>query len=94
MERVFSVSLVGKGGHGSRPDLADNPILCFAEMQSLFADAFPSLVIRSVNSGTAGNVIPESLHFTCSVPDEISFEAVKNTVVQCANLFSCTASFQ
>ena len=94
MENVVSVTILGKGGHGSRPDEANNPILCFAEMQSFFADVFPKLEIRSVDAGTAGNVIPECLNFTCFVPEEISVEAVKNLAAECAKMFLCTADFE
>ncbi len=68
----FEVTLRGKEGHGSRPDLANNPIDCFAAfygaLQSLRlreADPFSALTysVGELRAGKGGNVIPEALRF-------------------------------
>lgn len=68
----FSFTIKGKGGHGSRPYVANNPIGCFqaiaAEMDRLRMNKLTpfspvTLTICSVHAGNAGNVIPETLTF-------------------------------
>lgn len=72
----FRIALHGKGGHGSRPDLAYNPIDCFAsihmQLQQLRLRAVSpqeclSVSVGSVHSGELQNVIPNTLEFagTC-----------------------------
>jgi len=68
----FYVTIEGQGGHGSRPDLAISPIDAFCalytSLQSMrvrHINPFPALTfaVGKVQSGTIGNVIPDSLHF-------------------------------
>lgn len=72
----FDIRLTGQSGHGSRPDLARNPIDCFhalyGDMQALrMRAAAPqeclTLSVGSIHGGTAGNIIPQELTFagTC-----------------------------
>lgn len=69
----FEVRIIGKGGHGARPDLANNPIDCFVAV----CNALNSVRLRTVNpfdcltfsigklqSGTKINVVPEDLIFS------------------------------
>ncbi|MER5388773.1 M20 family metallopeptidase [Saccharopolyspora sp. NPDC002686] len=65
---VLKVGVRGKGGHGSAPHLARNPIPAACAMvgglQALVADAVDPfdpavLTIGAIHSGTAGNIIPE-----------------------------------
>lgn len=68
----FEIHIKGKGGHGSRPDLANNPLDCFtAFYQSLSAirirqvEPYNLLTfsIPLVRMGTLGNVIDDDLYF-------------------------------
>ncbi len=69
---VFSVTIEGKGGHGSRPDLSASPIDAFvaiynglSAMRLTKIDPYKSLTysIGSVKAGDAHNIIPQSLNF-------------------------------
>lgn len=68
----FEVEITGKGGHGSRPDLANSPIDCFVDfhtqlskmrMRQLSPHEPVTFSIGSLQAGSAANVIPESLTF-------------------------------
>lgn len=68
----FEVIIKGKGGHGSRPDLAYSPIDCFVDlhtqvtnmrMQRLNPHEPVTFSVGSLQAGSAANVIPELLTF-------------------------------
>jgi len=72
----FDVTIHGKGGHGSRPDLANSPIDCFCaihqQLSSLRMRATPpdqvlTYSLGTVHSGELSNVIPENLRFAGTV---------------------------
>lgn len=72
----FTVTINGKGGHGSRPDLAQSPIDAFVAvynglqgMRVRQINPFQALTfsIGKIESGNIGNVIPDSLRFQGSV---------------------------
>ena len=69
---AFDVTIKGKGGHGSRPDLANNPVDCY----SAIATALQSVPMREIspfqvltyticllNASPKINVIPEQVRF-------------------------------
>ena len=68
----FSVTITGKGGHGSRPDLSNSPIDCYVAIHQALSDfrmkkldpfhAF-TFAMGFVHSGQADNVIPQELTF-------------------------------
>ncbi|MDR1216988.1 MAG: amidohydrolase [Oscillospiraceae bacterium] len=72
---AFDVTLRGQGGHGSRPDLSNNPLDCFVALYN----ALTSIRLKSVSPfepltfsigqlrcGDKGNVIPDELTFSGS----------------------------
>ena len=68
----FKIKLIGNGGHGSRPDLANSPIDCFAafyqniqalRMRSVSPKECLTLSIGSIHAGELLNVIPDDLVF-------------------------------
>lgn len=68
----FEVKIIGRGGHGSRPDLSVSPIECFNEIYNGMhtirmkkISPFNSLTfsLGKVQSGDAANIIPEELVF-------------------------------
>ena len=68
---VFSIDLVGKGGHAAQPHLARDPIPVACEivvaLQTLVTRqmyAFDPVIVSvtKIQAGTAGNVIPEKAH--------------------------------
>lgn len=69
----FDVELHGEGGHGSRPDRANNPIHCFLAIMERMndyrircTDPFKPLTfdVCSLHAGSADNVIPDTLRFS------------------------------
>ncbi len=69
-ESVYTVNLLGVGGHGSRPDLSNSPILCYgAFISALMRVPFDvaDLRVLSAVSGSSANIIPESATVTLSV---------------------------
>jgi amidohydrolase len=73
---LFDITLKGRGGHGSRPDLANSPLDCFAHFYSAFKSLRERYVspfepfttnIGTVNYGLQNNVIADELRFTGSV---------------------------
>lgn len=69
---VFSVKIIGRGGHGSRPDQSISPIDAFAALASSMHsirmknnDPFNALTfsIGYVRSGTVANIIPDTIEF-------------------------------
>jgi amidohydrolase len=68
----FAVTIRGKGGHGSRPDLANNPIDCFVAVYNAlsairlrYVSPFDRLTfsVGQLQSGGKSNVIPGELTF-------------------------------
>ena len=105
---AFDITIEGAGGHGSRPDQAENPIDCFLaiymRMQSLrltkvnpFTPATYS--IGKLNSGIQRNVIPQTLNFagTMRYYDDESVEVfrkeLKELVEKTCEAYHCKATF-
>ena len=72
----FDVTIRGKGGHGSRPDLANSPIDCFCaihqqlsslRMRAIAPDQMLTYSLGCVQSGDQSNIIPETLRFSGTV---------------------------
>ena len=72
----FDINIHGRGGHGSRPDLAESPIDCFSAIhQQLLAlrlrtvepDKVLTYSLGLVQAGEQGNVIPDTLRFAGTV---------------------------
>ena len=82
----FSVTIQGKGGHGSRPDLGCNPVDCFTAVFGALQTI--GCTITHVDGGTAANIIPEVLHFTGSCND---MDALKRILEHTCAAYRCTA---
>lgn len=70
------LDIVGTGGHGSTPSLANDPVPVMAEVilavQTMVAKKFPAsdpvvVNIGVANAGGAANIIPESCHLEMSI---------------------------
>ncbi|MFI3284111.1 MAG: M20 family metallopeptidase [Erysipelotrichaceae bacterium] len=68
----FDIEIQGQSGHGSRSDLAKNPIDCFADIMNglqkarlNMIDPFEvfSMSVCEVHAGSSINIIPETLRF-------------------------------
>ncbi len=102
----FDVEIVGKGGHGSRPDLACSPIDCFSAIhQQLLAlrlrivdpEAVLTYSLGSVHAGEQSNIIPASLRFAGTVrtydtagAGERFAESMKEIIAHCCAVYGCT----
>ena len=84
---TYSITIHGKGGHGSRPDLSINPLDCFAAIHTALR-GLPGFYVEKVDGGTSGNVIPAQVIFTfrCDAPRELIAQVAENS----ANPFRCT----
>ena len=106
---MFEVELIGKGGHGSRPDLANNPIDCFVaianalkdvRMRHIAPDRIITVNIGSVRSGSKRNIVPESLKFngTARLFDvetgKLFKERLHSIIEGMAALYGCRAVYQ
>ncbi len=104
----YVITLTGKGGHGSRPDKSNNPIDCFVSIYELIKTirmnyVDPSVVLTNsmgmVRSGSAGNVIPQTLSFagTCRFYDAAAGNLFKQKLIRIAKsqaeLFDMEVSF-
>lgn len=69
----FHIKIKGKGGHGSRPDLATSPVDCFVHFyQTLTSMRLNALnphdpitfSVGMISAGDAANVIPDEIEFS------------------------------
>ncbi|MEG1445748.1 MAG: amidohydrolase [Ruthenibacterium sp.] len=102
------IKVIGKGGHGSRPDMAINPVFCAAEILSNVAAAWANQItpgkvvtlgIGSIQGGTTGNVIPDtaeilgSLRFFDMAEGAKGVEIFKSVATHTAAMNKCTVEF-
>lgn len=70
---VFDITVRGKGGHGSRPDLCNNPIDVFSDVVTalreieIAEDELFSYSVCVVDCGTKCNIIADTLRFEGSI---------------------------
>lgn len=73
---ILAVTVIGSGGHGSAPHLANDPVPAIAEMVTALQamvtrqfDVFDPVVVSVglLQAGTACNVIPDTARFEASV---------------------------
>ncbi len=103
---AFDITLTGQGGHGSRPDLSNNPLDCFhalySDLQSIWMrNVNPSepatLAICKVHCGTTWNIIAPTLNFAGTgrfFSQETTGLAVRSRFLDIltanANLYGCS----
>lgn len=101
----FDVKITGRGGHGSRPDMACSPIDCFAaihqqlsalRMRVVAPDQVLTYSLGVVQAGEQANVIPQSLRFAGTVrtfdtagSGERFAEAAKTIIDQTCTAHGC-----
>ena len=105
----YRIKLTGRGGHGSRPDKSINPIDCFVAIYECIKSirmnyVEPTVILTNsmgmVQSGSAGNVIPQTLTFagTCRFYDAAAGNLFKQKLVEIckaqAALFDCEVEFE
>ena len=70
----YHITLQGKGGHGSRPDRVNNPVVCFAAVYGALQSI--GCTVTKVDCGGSTNVIQEMLHFYCTCNDEAALHRI------------------
>lgn len=95
----LDVTFIGRGGHGSRPDLSINPVFAAASAVCELAVAFANqtdptdpvtLGITSINGGNTTNAFPDTARVLGSLRF-FSEEAGKRALKICKKVFSKTA---
>ena len=105
---AFTVKVNGKGGHGSRPDLAVNPLMCAANIlvnlnniwsQELDPTKVVTMGVTTMKCGEKGNVIADSAEFSGSLrymdvgEGKKAFEAMKRVCQWVAKAHRCTVEY-
>ncbi|MDI9469351.1 MAG: amidohydrolase [Bacillota bacterium] len=100
--------VIGSGGHGSRPDLAINPIFAAAAVLQGIATAWPNrlditrpvtLGLTKIQGGTTLNVIPDevtiggTLRFFDAEAGRAAFEVLQKVALQTAAAHGCRVDF-
>lgn len=103
-----NATFVGRGGHGSRPDLSINPVFCAANALNNLAVAAANQVdanevltlgITSIHGGDAFNVIPDrakvlgSMRFFAPQVGEKALKMVKDVFALTAQMNNCSVEF-
>ncbi len=101
----INVKIHGRGGHGSRPDLANNPIECMVailnsvyNIRMKYLSPFENVTVSPcmVKAGTKGNVIPDDAEIQGSArcySREVAakfYAALKQICTSCAEMYGCT----
>ncbi len=107
-DRVIEFTVTGRGGHGSRPDLARNPLFAIVEILSSIATAWPNqldvtklatLGIAQVNCGTARNVFADTASCSGTVryfeqeQGQRAIDLVKKVATHVGAAHDCTVEF-
>lgn len=100
--------VIGKGGHGSRPDNCINPLTATAHIITGLTTAWVNQLdiketvtfgLGSINGGSASNVIPDrckvkgTLRFFDDKAGEAALEVLKNVVTAIAKAHKCEVEF-
>lgn len=100
--------VVGKGGHGSRPDMAINPVFCAAAILTNLGVCWPNQItagetvtlgITTIQGGEARNIIPDTaeikgtLRYFSAEEGDKALELVKTVAEHTAAMHQCTVKF-
>lgn len=106
---VFDFTIIGKTGHGSRPDQAVNPIIAGTQIinalniawnNQLDVEKVVTLGITKFNSGSTLNIIPETsqiggtIRFFDKAEGQKAMQIIKKTVIDIADMNHCEIEFQ
>ncbi len=106
--QFLDFTFVGKGGHGSRPDQAINPVYCGAAWYNNIAVAFANQIdanqtvtlgLTAIKGGQVGNVIPDtaqilgSLRFFDEEEGRKATKIVHDTAEHTAAMMHCTVDW-
>lgn len=104
----IAFDIIGRGGHGSRPDLSINPVFAAANVLTALGSAWANrldveetvnLGITMINGGTARNIIPDkvsiggSLRFFNLEEGKHAIDVLMHTVEHTAKAHYCDVEF-
>lgn len=105
---IVDMTVHGKGGHGSRPDLAFNPIFCATSILNNLATAWVNQVdpyemvtlgITGFDAGDSYNVIPETANVRGTIryfdkkTGKKAIDIIKTVAKSSADMLGCKVSF-
>lgn len=73
---LINMNIIGRGGHGSRPDLSINPLFGAANVLMSLSSAWVNRIdsnetvtlgLATINGGTAANIIPDKVSITGTI---------------------------
>lgn len=103
-----NITVIGRGGHGSRPDMAANPVFCAAAILTNAATAWANQItagetvtlgVTSIRGGETSNVIPDtatilgSLRFFNAEEGEKAVRIFKSVAEHTAAMNRCSVEF-
>ena len=79
---TYTITVTGKGGHGSRPDLSINPIDCMVAICTALG-RLPGFSVETIDAGTSGNIIPARAIFTfrCEADKALITQVAENSAI-------------
>lgn len=104
----FTVRVVGKGGHGARPDFTVNPLMCAANIlvnlnsiwsQELDPTKVVTLGITTMHCGEKGNVVADYAEFSGTIrytdieEGRKAFEAIRRVCKNVAEANRCSVEY-
>jgi amidohydrolase len=107
-EALIDFEVVGRGGHGSRPDLSINPVFAAAHVLTAIGTAWPNRInanetvtlgLATINGGTAPNIIPDRVRITGTLrffnvaEGEKAVEILREVAWHTARAHLCSISF-
>lgn len=105
---IVDFTVYGKSGHGSRPDLAINPVFASAQILSALSSAWANRIdvtktvtlgLTQIHGGSANNVIPDdvkiggSLRFFNVEEGKKALNLMKSVIQLTAEAHECTVEF-
>jgi len=105
---LVDFEVIGRGGHGSRPDLSINPVFAAANVLTGIGSAWPNRIdaeqtvtlgLATIHGGTAANIIPDSVRITGTLrffnveEGANAVEVIKNVATYTAKAHNCEVKF-
>lgn len=106
---IVEIDVLGKSGHGSRPDLSINPVFAAAQVLNGIASAWNNQIdvtqtvtlgLAQIHGGTANNIIPEkvtiggTLRFFNVEEGAKAVEVIKNVATYTAQAHKCEVNLE
>lgn len=105
---LINMDIIGRGGHGSRPDLSINPLFGAANVLMSLSSAWinridsnetVTLGLATINGGTAANIIPDKVSISGTIryfniaEGEKAFNLIKEVSTYAAKSQNCSIEF-